>query len=485
MSEVFELEVESLDLEGRGVAHRDGKVVFVEGALPHERVRAMRLRAKPSYETARTIEILRASPQRVTPRCPHFGLHPGACGGCSFQHLEARAQVAVKQRALEDSLWHIGRVRPQQMLRAIVGPTWGYRHRARLGVRYVAKKGGALVGFHERASSYVADMRECHVLPPQVGQLIVPLRELVGALSIRDRLPQIEVAVAGAPSARDASAESSVDEGARAQAGALEPAQRTVLVLRVLIAPTEADRGRMLEFAQRHGVELWLQPGGPATAAPLVGAPQPLQLELPEHDVRLPFLPTDFTQVNHRTNEALVQRALRLLAPQPHERLVDFFCGLGNFSLPLARRCRSVIGIEGSAELIRRAQAAAAANRLAEHMAFRQANLFEWTAADWQALGHVDAVLVDPPREGALAVARVLAAAEQRPSRLVYVSCNPATLARDCAVLVHEGGWTLRAAGVINMFPHTSHIESIALLTPPAISGRNDAVSDTGTTPAE
>ncbi|HEU0200663.1 MAG TPA: 23S rRNA (uracil(1939)-C(5))-methyltransferase RlmD [Burkholderiaceae bacterium] len=445
MERVHDFEVESLDLEGRGVAHREGKVVFIEGALPRERVRAEITRAKPSYETARVVEVQRQSALRVTPRCPHFGLVPGACGGCSFQHLEPRAQLAVKQRVLEDALWHIGRVHPEVVLRPIQGPSWGYRHRARLAVRYVAKKGGTLVGFHERSSSYVADMRECHVLPPALSALLPELRALVDDLSIRQRLPQIEVAV-----------------------GAGETGPRTVLVLRVLEPPSAADLDRLRAFQARFGIELWLQPGGPATAAPLSGTAQQLYLDLPEHDVRLPFLPTDFTQVNHRINEVLVRRVLRLLDPQPGERIVDCFCGLGNFTLPLARRAARVIGIDGSAELLRRAREAAALNGLAAQVEFRQSDLFAWTAADWDALGVVDAVLFDPPREGALAVARVLAGTRCSPRRLVYVSCNPATLARDCAVLVHEGQWRLQAAGVVNMFPHTSHVESIALLMPPA-----------------
>lgn len=448
MDVVHGLEVESLDLEGRGVAHRDGKVVFIAGALPGERVSVQRQRVKPSYETARVVAIERESTLRVAPRCPHFGLEQGACGGCSMQHLGARAQVSTKQRALEDALWHVGRVRPEVVLRPIVGAAWGYRHRARLAVRDVAKKGGVLVGFHERASSYVADMRECHVLPPRVGTLLPALRELVGALTIRKRLPQIELAVAAA---RPPNAES------------------VVLVLRVLEPPTVEDRARIAAFAQAHGVSVWLQPGGPDTARPFAGDAE-LALDLPEFGVSIPFLPTDFTQVNHGINEVLVRRALRLLDVQADDVVADFFCGLGNFTLPLATRARRAIGIEGHAGLVARAQAAAVANGLAGRTRFATRDLFAWTDADWDALvaehGQLDRVLVDPPREGALAIARTLAATTTRPRRLVYVSCNPATLARDCAVLVHEGGWRLAAAGVVNMFPHTSHVESIAVLEP-------------------
>jgi len=444
------LQVESLDLEGRGIARSEGKVVFIAGALPGELVRAEIIARKPKFDRARLLEVVQESPLRARPACPHFGLHAGACGGCSMQHVEPRAQVAIKQRVLEDALWHLARLRPQQMLRPIEGCAWGYRHRARLAVRYVAKKGGVLVGFHERGSSYVADMRECHVLPPRVSGLLLPLRELVGSLSLRERLPQIEVAVG--------------------QSGSVE---RVVLVLRVLQPPTDDDRARIEAFASTHGVAIWLQPGGPHTATPL-NADQEIELTLaqPEFGLALPFLPTDFTQVNHRLNEVLVRTAVRLLDPQAGERVVDFFCGLGNFTLALARRRAGVLGVEGSRELLDRAESAARRNGLADRVHFIEHNLFEWATTDWSELattfGAIDKVLIDPPREGALAVAEALAAAPASLRRVVYVSCNPATLARDCAVLAHEGGWTLAAAGVVNMFPHTSHVESIAMLEPPA-----------------
>jgi 23S rRNA (uracil1939-C5)-methyltransferase len=446
--EVFTVEIESLDQEGRGVGHRDGKAVFVEGALPGEAVTYERRRNKPSYEIGRAVAIGRTSPLRTWPRCQFFGLGPSSCGGCSMQHMDASAQVAIKQRVLEDSLWHIARLRPERVLRPIAGPAWRYRHRARLTVRHVAKKGGVLVGFHERASSYVADMTSCEVLPAHVSALLVPLRRLTESLSIRDRLPQIELAVAGS-------------------AGRVQ----TVLVLRVLNPPTETDRARLLEFAARANVELWLQPGGPQTAAPLDPAQsKELRLELPEFAVSVPFGPTDFTQVNHGINEVLVARAVRLLDPKSDEAVVDFFCGLGNFTLPLATCASHVWGFEGNAALLERARSAAQANRLAERVSYASCNLFEWTPEEWEdtarRAGGVAKVLIDPPREGALAVARALAQARSAPQRVVYVSCNPATLARDCAVLVHEAGWQLRAAGVVNMFPHTSHVESIAVLEP-------------------
>lgn len=443
MAERFEVEVESFDLEGRGVAHRDGKAVFIEGALAGERVIYERTKNKSRYETGRTITVLREGTSRVQPRCPHFGFDQGACGGCAMQHIEPATQVAIKSRALEDALWHIGRVRPQNVLPPIFGPSWGYRHRARLSVRYVASKGGALVGFRERASSYVTDMQSCAVLPPAISQLLLPLRALISGLSICDRMPQIEVAVG---------------------------AQATVLVARVLEAPSAADREALLQFGREHQVSIWLQPSGPDTAAPLDGQRDVLSLALPEFGVTLPFAPTDFTQVNHRTNEVLVSLALKLLEPQATDAVVDFFCGLGNFTLPLATRARHVVGLEGAASLVQRAQQAAQRNGLAERTTFGARNLFEWSGADWDALvqthGPIERVLIDPPREGALAVVQALAQTAQRPQRMVYVSCNPATLARDAATLVHEGGWQLRAAGVINMFPHTAHVESIAVFEP-------------------
>jgi len=447
MGQPYMVEIESLDLEGRGVGHREGKVVFVEGGLPGERVLVTPVRIKPSYETGRVAEVLSDSAMRVTPSCPHFGIGPGFCGGCAMQHLEPRAQVAIKQRVLEDALWHIGRVRAQTMMRPIHGPTWGYRYRARLTVRHVAKKGGVLIGFHERGSSFVADMRECRVLPPHVSALLLPLRDLIGALSIYNRLPQIELAIAEH-----------------------DNVQQTALVFRNLAEPTAADRELLDRFGKDHGVVPWLQPAGPETAAPLdpVAADR-LLLGLPEFGVSVPFMPTDFTQVNHRINEVLVRRAVRLLAPGVDESVADFFCGLGNFTLPLATCARRVVGLEGSAGLVARARAAAVGAGLGERISFFARNLFEWTLDDWHRLNAdapIGAVLVDPPREGALALAQSLAQTQLRPRRLVYVSCNPATLARDCAVLVNEGGWQLRAAGVVNMFPHTAHVESMAVLEP-------------------
>ncbi len=446
------LDVESLDLEANGVARNEGKVVFVRGALPGERVSAELVRRKPKFDVAQTVAVLRESSARVQPRCPHFGV----CGGCSMQHVDAGAQMAIKQRALEDQLWHLGKVRPQTWLASIAGPAWRYRHRARLSVRDVPKKGGVLVGFHERASSYVADMRECHVLPVRVSDLLLPLRALVESLSIRRRVPQIEVAVG---------------EGAERQART----DCVALVLRVLDPPAADDLERLRGFAATHRIEWWLQPKGPDSIELFCddegrlardGARSALGYSLPEFGVRMPFRPTDFTQVNARMNEVLVRRALQWLDPQPGERIADLFCGLGNFSLPIAARGARVSGIEGNRALVERAAHNAALNGLAQRSEFRAADLFAVDDDEWRALGPFDRVLVDPPREGALEVAKALAADAARPRRIVYVSCNPATLARDAAILVHQGGFVLRAAGALNMFPQTSHVESMAVFDP-------------------
>ncbi len=455
------LEVESLDLEGQGVAHdAQGKVVFIEGALPGERVRALVQRRKNNWEQGEVHEIARSGALRVQPVCPHFGLHRGACGGCKVQHLEPAAQVAVKQRVLEDNLAHLAKVKAQEILRPIQGPSWGYRHRARLSVRHVPAKGVVLVGFHERQSRYVADMASCAILPPAVSRLLMPLRDLIGSMPARDRLPQIELAV-GEQQHPD---------------GRYTPA--TALVLRHLVPLSEIDVAALHSFAQAHpeaGIRWWLQPKGPDTVHRLGGdghAGMDLVYRLSEFGVVMPFKPTDFTQVNAAINAVLVGRAVRLLDPQAHERVIDWFCGLGNFSLPLARRAREVLGIEGSAALVERARANARYNACADRTDFAERNLFEMTAEQLAADGPADKWLVDPPREGALALCKALADAVSSgaspgswkpPRRIVYVSCNPATLARDAGLLVHQAGYRCTHAGVVNMFPHTAHVESMAV----------------------
>ncbi|MGA2548696.1 MAG: 23S rRNA (uracil(1939)-C(5))-methyltransferase RlmD [Burkholderiaceae bacterium] len=427
------LRIESLDQDARGIGHVAGKVVFVEQALPGETVRYRSFRRKASYEIASLVEVLHASAARVRAPCPSFGV----CGGCSMQHMDAATQVAVKQRVLEDSLARIGKVEPEQIYRPVRGPSWRYRFRARLSVRFVAKRGGILIGFHERKSSFVADMKTCEIVPEHVSRLLVPLRALIEGLSIRDRLPQIELAVGE---------------------------DCTVLVLRILDPVSVADRERLTSFATAHGIEFWLQSKGPETAHPLSATATPLYFSLPEFATRIPFRPTDFTQVNHFINRVLVGRAVRLLAPEPTDRIVDLFCGLGNFSIPLSRRAREVIGIDGSPGLVERARTNAAHNGAADRCSFQTRDLFTIVREDLDALGHIDKLLIDPPREGALAIAKALAEqGEHGPKRIVYVSCNPGTLARDAAILVHQAGYRLRGAGIVNMFPQTSHVESLAV----------------------
>ncbi|MEP6966243.1 MAG: 23S rRNA (uracil(1939)-C(5))-methyltransferase RlmD [Polaromonas sp.] len=462
------LTVESLDIEAQGIAHRaDGKVVFIEGALPFEQVTANVYRKKSSFEKATLTAVYRESSQRVRPACPHFGMHTGACGGCKMQHLHASAQVAVKQRVLEDNLQHIGKVRPDNLLRPIEGPAWGYRYRARLSVRYVRKKGAVLVGFHERKSGYVADMSECHVLPRHVSDMLLPLRALIAGMDARETIPQIELACGD---------------------------EVTAMVLRHMEPLSQGDLARLRSFAAAHpGLQWWLQPGGLETVKLLDEAVQELSYSLPEFGVLMPFKPTDFTQVNPHINQVLVSRALRLLDVQPHERVIDWFCGLGNFTLPLATRAREVLGIEGSEVLVARSRENYERNRAAVQSRpaltatkFVARNLFEMTPALLVKDGAAEKWLVDPPREGAFELFKSLAALHQQiatgvpchdgaqqqslalggwtlPARIVYVSCNPATLARDAGVLVGGGGYRCTAAGVVNMFPHTAHVESMAV----------------------
>jgi 23S rRNA (uracil1939-C5)-methyltransferase len=431
--------ITSVDLEAKGVAHRDGKVVFVEGALPGERVTVQVTRSKASFDVAKLISVQTESTLRVKPRCPSFGI----CGGCSMQHIDAAAQVSLKQRVLEDTLWHLGRVRPATVLRPIAGPAWGYRYRARLSVRDVLKKGEVLVGFHEKNSSFVADMQECHVLPASISALLPQLRELIKQLSIRRAVPQIELAIGDTA---------------------------TALVFRVMQAPSEQDLQLLQEFEAAHGLELWLQTKGPETMARLDGKPSDLAYLLPQFNLRMAFKPSDFTQVNHQINAVLVGQALAALRVTAQHRVLDLFCGLGNFTLPLARLARDVVGIEGSKQLTLRAGQAARDNGLADKATFETENLFDFTLERWNALQaggrDFDRLLIDPPREGAMEVAKVLALAPKKVARIVYVSCNPATLARDAGILCNEGGYRLEAAGVVNMFPHTAHVESMAIFVP-------------------
>ncbi len=424
--------IESLDHEARGITRLEGKTIFVEGALPGEHIEYSSYRKKPTYEIARVVCILKASSSRVDPKCPHFGV----CGGCSMQHQDPVAQVAAKQRVLESNLWHLGRLVAEQLYAPIHGSPWGYRFRARLSARMVPKKGGMLVGFHERKSSYVADMQVCLNLPPHVSDLLMPLRELVAGLSISAAMPQIEVAVGE---------------------------NVTALVLRILEPVNAADETLLRACADRHGVVFDLQPKGPASVFRFYPQEGPqLSYRLPDYNIEHFFSPTEFTQVNHAINRVLVRRAMTLLDPRKGERIADMFCGLGNFTLPIARSGAQVVGIEGSAELVRRAGENAAANGLEALVEYGVANLFEATPETLAALGRFDKMLIDPPREGAIELVKAIGD-EDGPRRIVYVSCNPATLARDATVLVHQKNYRLRGAGVVNMFPNTSHVESIAL----------------------
>ena len=448
---ILQATIESLDQEGRGVAHVEGKTIFIDGALPNEVVMYLSQRIKPSYEVAKTIEVLQASAERVTPKCPHYGL----CGGCKLQHMDATAQVAAKQQMLEADLQHIGKVKADNMLPPLYGPTWGYRHKARLSVKYVQKKERVLVGFNEKGTRFVADMNSCEVLVPEVSALIAPLQSMIFQLSIRDKLPQIELAV-----------------GEGSQSNPRESAQDKpviVLILRVMDVLTENDESLLKAFAENHKVQIWTQTKGSDTIKPfwpLIG--EQLQYSLPEFDLNYPFKPNEFTQVNPQINREMVHSAMQLLNPLSGEKIADFFCGIGNFTLPIARTGATVLGLEGLSNLVDRAVESAALNKIS-NVNFAVADLFEMTEESLADLnlkhGHFDKWLIDPPRDGAFELVKVLknASAENaNPKLIVYVSCNPATLARDAGILVHEKGYRLSAAGVINMFPHTAHVESIA-----------------------
>jgi len=347
----------------------------------------------------------------------------------------------MKQRVLEDNLKHIAKVKAETILRPMYGPTWDYRYRARLSVRNVPKKNTVMVGFHEKASALVADIVTCEILPDHVARLIVPLRELIAALSVIDHVPQIELAIGE---------------------------ESTVLVLRIMAPLSRKDETLLKAFADEWKIHWWLQPKGPDSAHPYYPLGTDLYYTLPEFGIRMPFKPTDFTQVNHQINRVLVSKALRLLDVQPTDRVADLFCGLGNFTLPLATQAREVVGIEGSTALTERALENARANGLAAKTSFSTRNLFDVTKEDLVALGRFDRMLIDPPRDGAMALAQSLAELRTThehlmPQRIVYVSCSPSTLARDAGILVHEAGYVMTKAGVVNMFPHTSHVESIGV----------------------
>lgn len=422
--------VSALNHEGEGIV-RAGKTAFVAGALPGETISFRRRRHHRQHDEAELLEVLEAAPERITPRCAQFGV----CGGCALQHLDGAAQLVLKEQELRETLARVGHVVPAEWLAPLAGPFWGYRRRARLGARYVRKKGRSLVGFRERLSTYITDTGQCHVLVPPADALLQPLGALISTLEIRERVPQIELAVGD---------------------------EVLALVLRVLDPPTEADIAHLVAFERVHGVRFYLQSGGPATIRPLIEPAPLLHYRLPEFDVELQFEPGDFIQVNGALNRLLVARAVELLAAGPDARVLDLYCGLGNFTLPLARGAGSVVGVEGDATLIDRARANATRNGIG-NATFHVANLAVAPEAQSSWLrGGCTHVLLDPPRAGALELLPAIAAL--RPQRIVYVSCHPGTLARDLGVLVNEHRFRLVAAGVADMFPQTAHVESIAVL---------------------
>lgn len=428
-----QVRIESLSHDGRGLAHVDGKTLFVHGALPGEQVLVRYQRVQRRYDEGSAIEVIEPAAERVVPRCAHFGV----CGGCALQHLADQAQIEFKQAALGEVLARIGRITPQHWLAPLTATRWGYRRKARLGVRWVERKGRVLVGFRERGSNFIADLQRCEVLSPSVGERLLGLARLIEGLSIRAQVPQIEVAQGDGP---------------------------VVLLFRVLAPPTPADCDRILAFATETGLACYLQEGGSASVRPLPGQAVDLRYSLPDHQVEIAFAPTDFTQVNLELNRRMIDHALDLLAPQPDERVLDLFCGLGNFTLPIARRAGAVLGVEGDAGLVARARANAAANGIG-NARFEVGDLASAPDPGGWAQETFHKALIDPPRSGAWEVLAPLAATGIR--RLVYVSCYPATLARDAARLVDTLGFRFVAAGAMDMFPHTAHLESIALFERP------------------
>ncbi len=423
--------VTDLSHDGRGVAIVEGRAVFVDGALPGEEVTFRIRRRRRDFSEAELIEIGEASPQRVTPRCDFFE----RCGGCRLQHLSAFGQIEAKQRTLLENLARIGSVEPGRVLEPLRGPVWGYRRRARVGAKFVPKKGRVLVGFREPAKPFLCDMTSCEVLHPAVGHRLEALSDMFFDLTIRDQIPQIEVAVAD---------------------------NAVALVLRVLSPPSENDLGRLAEFQKAHDVVFYLQSGGIDTIVPLSPPAPELFYSLPCHDVRIFFEPTDFIQVNAEVNRTMVDNALAFLAPESGQTVLDLFSGLGNFSLPLARTGARVTAVEGDRPLVARARDNAIRNGISD-LEVEYADLFaEEHARDWWSRRY-DSVLLDPPRAGAAAIVEHMP--RFAPHRIVYISCHPGTLARDLGVLVNKHGYRLDAAGVMDMFPHTAHVESIAVLT--------------------
>jgi 23S rRNA (uracil1939-C5)-methyltransferase len=425
--------VAALTHDAEGIV-RQGKTAFVAGALPGESIRFRRTRHHRQHDEAELLEVLEPSAARVVPRCAHFGV----CGGCALQHLAPEAQLDAKQTELRDNLERVGRVSPQEWLAPLRGPVWNYRRRARLGAKFVIKKDRVVVGFRERLAPYVAEVQRCEVLSAPVGELIAPLAVMLNGLSVRHRIPQIEAAVAD---------------------------NVVALVLRVLDPPSADDLARLREFAARHSIRFYLQPGGLDSVRLLDGeADEPLRYGLPRFGLQLEFTPTDFVQINAQINEALVSRAVELLDLTPASSVLDLFCGIGNFTLALARMAGRVVGVEGEQGLVERARHNARLNDIS-NAEFHVGDLGHTPEPGLPWLrDHYTHVLLDPPRAGA---AEVLGAVSRlNPQRVLYISCHPGSLARDLGLLVHEHGMRLVAAGVLDMFPHTTHVESLALLEP-------------------
>jgi 23S rRNA (uracil1939-C5)-methyltransferase len=428
-SSIATADVVDLAHDGRGVARVEGKAVFIEGALPGERVRYRVHKRRKQMDEAGLVEVLIPSPDRVVPRCAHFGI----CGGCSLQHLSPAAQLAAKERQLLENLQRIGNVQPARILAPLRGPDWAYRRRARLGVKYVHKKGRVLAGFREREKPYIADIKRCEILLAPLALLPEELAALTETLEIKERIPQVEVAAG--------------DAG-------------TALVFRVLQAPGPEDLEKIAAFGAARGLQIFLQTGGLDTVRPLREDYAPLNYAVDGGSVVIEFGPVDFIQVNREINVSMVDAAMSLLQPEPADAVLDLFCGLGNFTLPLARRARQVLGVEGDAQLLSKARANAARNGIGNAV-FAMENLFEPQAFGAWSNEHYDLVLLDPPRAGAAELLTRMG--HWRPRRVVYISCHPGSLARDAGTLVSEHGFTLTAAGVMDMFPHTTHVESIAV----------------------
>jgi 23S rRNA (uracil1939-C5)-methyltransferase len=444
LGDVQEADVVDLAHDGRGIARVDGKAVFIEGALPGERVRFRVFKRRRQLDEAGLVEVLVASPDRVVPKCAHFGI----CGGCSLQHLAPAAQLAAKERQLLDNLERIGRVRPERVFAPLRGPEWAYRRRARLGVKYVHKKGRVLAGFREREKPYLADIRRCEVLLARFASLPEHLAALVETLSLREKIPQVELAAGDDPGPAGAPG----DSGAGGATAAL--------VFRVMAAPTADDLGKLEAFADRQAVQIYLQSGGLDSIRPLRDGYAPLAYSVDENRITLQFGPVDFIQVNREINASMVRAAVELLQPSSADAVLDLFCGLGNFTLSMGARAARVVGVEGDAALVAKARANALRNGLS-NTEFHVENLFEPAQLGGWAQNAYDLVLLDPPRAGA---AEILERMPQwRPRRLVYISCHPGSLARDAGILVGGQGFKLIGAGVMDMFPHTTHVESIAV----------------------